>query len=75
MSGGKAVTKHVTKIIVTSSPPVMTQPARAGHSTAGREGGRAPNYFKFACLGWFLTGRSSRALFSKQRALCSLCFS
>lgn len=30
MWGGRAVTKHVTKIIVTSSPLVMTQPARAG---------------------------------------------
>lgn len=72
---GKVVTKHVTKIIVTSRPLVMTQPTRIGQSTGGRGRDRAANYFKSACLGCFLTGRNSSVPFSKQRALCSLCFS
>lgn len=48
---------------------------KIGQSTGGRGRDRAANYFKSACLGCFLTGRNSSVLFSKQRALCSLCFS
>lgn len=52
---GKVVTKHVTKIIGTSRPVVMTQATRIGQIMRGeeREGRKGANYFRFACLGFF----------------------
>lgn len=66
---GKVVTKHVKKIIVTSRPVVMTQPARIGQIIGG---GRVQIISNLLALA-FLTGRNSCVL-SEQRALCSFCF-
>lgn len=67
---GKVVTKHVKKIIVTSRPVVMTQPTRIGQIIRGEGESERCKLFQI-CLPWlfFLTGRNSCALFSKQRAL------
>lgn len=75
---GKVVTKHVKKITVTSRPVVMTQPSRIGQIIRGKGESERCKLFQICLPGlffFFLTGRNSWALFSKPRALCSVCFS